>query len=240
MPGFILHLLHGKMFLDQYSTGFSDLEKKQFTMGLLMPDSNKAAKKWDNDNSHFLGSDQTGKILQYPNMNLFPYLSLIDSPFVMGYAAHLYLDKMFFSDFFLRYVHFLDENGVKTLDEDSVKQVLLVKNNKYISVNDLFSERYLYGDYTMLNQFFIEKFKIGQVDSEMITNPVTEVDINNFEAVRQSLAYFLSESSGRTDTNVFPVEELEKSIERYAFGFGQWIDGVKNVIFQMRRIINGK
>lgn len=45
MPGYILHLLHGILFLEQFGSNYSEIQKKQFTMGLLMPDSNKAVKK---------------------------------------------------------------------------------------------------------------------------------------------------------------------------------------------------
>ncbi len=94
MPGYILHLLHGKLFLDQYGNYFSETEKNQFAMGLLMPDSNKAVKK-KGDDSHFYSPDQADRMLQIPDLHRFPYIKQINNPFVLGYAAHLYLDSFF-------------------------------------------------------------------------------------------------------------------------------------------------
>ena len=226
MPGFILHLLHGKLFLEQYGKTFSEREKSQFTIGLLMPDSNKII-NCTLDNSHYYGTKQNGRILKFPDLNRFPYYGLIDLPYVLGYLAHLYLDHFFFSDFFLRYVYFLDENDEKTLVKSAIKRVWLVQSNQYISVDELFSEQYLYGDYTMLNQFIVNKYNISPIDCVQVNNPIQEVDINNFESIRKSLNRYLSDSSGQTNTRVFPLEALESTIERYAYGFGQWTDGIK-------------
>lgn len=229
MPGYILHLLHGKFYLEQYCADFSEIEKKQFTMGILMPDSNKEL-KIGNDNSHYYDEEQNDQILQYPDLKRFPYYNLIDTPYVLGYLAHLYLDRCFFSDYFQRYVQFLDANNRKTLKETEIERVLIVKSKQYISVAELFSEQFLYGDYTMLNKFIVDKYKISQVDSVPVLNPIQEVNLDNFEAVRRSLKRYLAESTGQIDTHVFPIDTLEAEIERYAYGFGQWVDGVMTVL----------
>ena len=88
----------------------------------------------------------------------------------------------------------------------------------------------LYGDYTMLNKFIVDKYKISQVDSVPVLNPIQEVNLDNFEAVRRSLKRYLAESTGQIDTHVFPIDTLEAEIERYAYGFGQWVDGVMTVL----------
>ena len=229
MPGYILHLLHGKLFLDQYGNIFSETEKNQFAMGLLMPDSNKAVKK-KVDHSHFYSPDQADRMLQIPDMHRFPYIKQINNPFVLGYAAHLYLDRFFFSDFFLRFVRFLDQKKQETLAASAAKYAELKQSGKLLTVSELFSEDYLYGDYTMLNRFLVEKYHIEQVALVQADNPVHEVDLSNFKTVQAQLHQYLSESSGSTEMRVFSIEELESAIERYAYGFGQWVDGVRCIL----------
>lgn len=229
MPGYILHLLHGKMFLEQYSRSFSDTEKKQYAMGLLMPDSNKANKIRE-DHSHFFAPEQAGQILQYPDLKRFPYYEQINEPFVLGYAAHLYLDRYFFSDFFLRYVRFLDHEKRETLTESEVEYAELKQSGQCLTVQQLFSEDYLYGDYTMLNRFIVDKYGIEPVAKVPVDHPVREVDTANFEAVQIQLDRFLAESTGSTEMHVFAIGALEDAIAQYAYGFGQWVDGINCVL----------
>lgn len=227
MAGYVLHLLHGKMFLEQSNLNFSKDEQTQFYMGLLIPDANK---KTNGENSHFFDSSQNGKILQMPNLDNFSYRILIDQPFVLGYTAHLYLDKLFFKDYFVKFVNFLDADGNLTDEKKKVEKVLLVKDNKYISINELFSENYLYGDYTMLNQYLVKKYCIDMIDFTYVNNPIKEVDVRDFSLIQKSLEKYLKSSSGKTKMNVFNVESLECAIERYAFGFAQWIKGIKSAL----------
>ena len=229
MPGFILHLLHGKMFLDKSDLHYSKNEIKQFQMGLLMPDANKV-KKEKNDLSHFFSASQEGKILQVPDLNSFKYRAFIDNPYVLGYVAHLYLDRYFFEDYFQKFVRFLDINGNSTLEKAKIKQVFLTKDQKYISVEELFSEKYLYGDYTMLNQYLAKKYCIKMVHQTDIANIITEVNIEDFNMILEALQRYLNDSSGNIEMNVFTIESLEIAIERYAFGFEQWADGVKSML----------
>lgn len=229
MPGFILHMLHGTMYLKQSGLHYSAEELKQFQMGLLIPDVNKVHKR-QNDESHFFSSDQKGKILKVPDVNNFKYRKYIDQPFVLGYAAHLYLDKFFFEEYFKQYVNFLDEDGQATDESDKIEKVYIVKSKKYISVDELFSEDYLYGDYTMLNQYLVKKYHIKMVEFTHIDNPIKEVDIADFGLIQKSLEEFLKVSSGEIQMNIFTIESLENAIERYAFGFNQWTEGIKSAL----------
>lgn len=227
MPGFILHLLHGEMFLKESSIHFSEIELNQFKWGLLMPDLNKVKRKYG-DSSHFFSDDQKGKILQVPDLKKFKYCGFMDNPFVLGYAAHLYLDKLFFEDYFQQYVHFLDSDDNITLENDKVSRVFLVKSQKYITVDELFSEAYLYGDYTMLNQFIVDKYSMKLLDKVVVNNPIDYTDEKDQDEILAALQNYMTESNGSTDLNVFTVESLEQSIQKYAFGFNQWIKCIHN------------
>lgn len=224
-------MLHGKMFLEKYCSDFSDNEIKQFIIGTVMPDSNKAVKV-ENDNSHFYSKDTKNKILKIPDINNFQYRVFIKNPFVLGYSAHLYLDKFFFEDYFPSCVVFLDENGNKTeLSKDAVNAKIL-KSNKIISINELYSEDYLYGDYTMINKYIVKKYCLQDIIDTHIDNPITEISLNNLYNVKSAIYRFIEESSNKTEMKVFDIDSLENAIEKYAFGFSQWSEGVKSMIIQ--------
>lgn len=225
MPGYILHLLHGKMYLNYAQIHFTEQETEKFRIGLLMPDSNKAVKIAD-DRSHFYTAEQTGRILQTPDLRYFPYRHRIEDPFILGYAAHLYLDRFFFGEFFRQRVHFLDENGQPTPERSKAVRVFLAESQQYITPQELFSEEYLYGDYTMLNRYITEHYQIEPVRAVPFDCPIAEVHPENLEIVLKALDSYLQESTGSTQMKVFRADSLIQAIERYAYGFSQWVEGV--------------
>ena len=223
MPGFILHLLHGQMILQQSKLfHFSESEQNQFKAGLLIPDSVNGQEK---QLSHFFSSEQKYKILQVPDLNDFleRYANHMNNPFVVGYAAHLYLDKAFFSDYFLNYVRFLDKEGQATLDENSVESVLLLKTQKKITTKELFSEQYLYGDYTKMNQYLVNKYLIVPPSPRIADNPIIEVDPQNLSHLLSDLNQYLHTPISTDYTlSVFSVDTIETSLKEYASGFLEW------------------
>lgn len=234
MPGFVLHLLHGMMIADRRETRFSEEEYAAFQMGLLMPDANKLCRR-SPDRSHFYAAGDAGLILKTPDLSRFPYLRSTDNPFVLGYAAHLYLDRMFFGEYFLQHVHFLDEDGQQTLLSDRVRRVYLVRSQSYITVPELFSEAYLYGDYTMLNRYFTDRYRIQPVSPVICAHPIGEIRSEDCGAVCEALAGYLAASAGRTETKVFSADSLVQAMEQYAFGFLQWHRGVLDALQSQQR-----
>ena len=228
MPGFVLHLLHGKMCLERGGYPFSEEETARFRIGLLMPDSNKAERiPIPDDRSHFYAPDQQGKILKVPDLDAFPYIGQLDNPFVLGYAAHLYLDRRFFGEYFPRFVRFLDADGQSAQDESRVCQAFLTRSEKRVCVEDFFTEEYLYGDYTMLNRYLVGRYAIEPVREAVVDNPVSEVDMANLPAVLQSLEQYLRDSGDLAEPKVFTRESLEEAVENYADGFCRWVLDVR-------------
>lgn len=223
MPGYVLHLVHGEMILRQRNFHFSDMEKEQFRMGLLMPDVSQTNRE-KKDIAHFLSSDNRGKVLEYPDLDLFPYKKELSQPFVIGYAAHLFLDRAFYSDYFIRYVHFLDKDGKKTDKETETKSVYLEISNCLISVKEFFSEKYLYGDYTKLNRYFMNQYHIKIPDNIVCMHPIIEVQDGDFSMIQKDLKKHLNIFCRDTNTNVFTTDSLENAIEDYTKGFLAWLD----------------
>lgn len=228
MPGFLLHLLHGELVLENIrSLKFSLHEKNRFKIGLLMPDSVRGRGK---SVTHFYTAGQSDKIVEVPDLYVFmgKYKEKISDPYVLGYATHLYLDKMFFSEFFLDNVSFLDENNQYTFERDSVKNVILSKNNRLLPVKTFFSEEFLYGDYTKLNQFLLQKYRleapfIDAADEDY--SFISEVDINNLPQLLELLQHYLEMSPVENyDLRVFSADALENALKRYAVSCTEWLN----------------
>ena len=221
MPGFVLHLLHGKFILEAMSQNFNNEQIDQFMQGILMPDSNKGYEK---DISHFISplSGSQNHILQIPDLEIFisKYRQHLSEPFVLGYLAHLYLDKVFFEYFFLNYISFLDKNNNKTLNKEYIQRVYLSRRNEYISVDQLFSEEYLYGEYTVLNAKLINKYSMNIPYSIEIKNPIEEVNIENFGYILSDLEkYFALPLYENPELKIFEQAELESFIHDQANEF---------------------
>lgn len=221
MPGFILHLLHGQKVLEKLKHGYSEEEQKQFMAGLLMPDSKKGIEK---ECSHFYSFSEKEKTLQIPDLQEFSikYQSYMQNPFVAGYAAHLYLDKMFFEDYFLRYVEFRDKNDKSTLFSAEICCAVLLKSGKRISLDELYSDEYIYGDYTKLNQGLILRNNIEQPEYTAFASPVQEVDSRDYKDVLALLQKYLNDECDDDVIRIFDIDDLEKAITQYADDFTFW------------------
>lgn len=221
MPGFIMHLVHGQKILEKLEHNYSEEERKQFMAGLLMPDSKKGIEK---ECSHFYSVSEKEKILQIPDLQEFSikYQCYMQNPFVAGYAAHLYLDKMFFEDYFLRYVEFRDKNNESTLFSDEVNYAVLMKNGESISLDELYSDEYLYGDYTNMNSSLMTRNKIDPVECIAFASPVQEVDSRDYKDVLALLQKYLNGKCGDDVIRIFDIDDLEKAIGQYADDFMRW------------------
>lgn len=163
MPGYIIHLTEAKLILEylkkMYDTRsvFSDQWTQCFFWGSLLPD---AADKTQKCKSHFWKEGQEEKILRFPQTEWFleKYQTRLEDPVILGYYAHLYLDRMFFSDFLIEFVSFYDAAGNKTDRIPEVSRVVIRKNHRKVELLELFSKEYLYGDYTKLNRYLSGKY----------------------------------------------------------------------------------
>lgn len=163
MPGYIIHLTEAKLILEclkkMYDTRsvFSDQWTQCFFWGSLLPD---AADKTQKCKSHFWKEGQEEKILRFPQTEWFleKYQTRLEDPVILGYYAHLYLDRMFFSDFLTAFVSFYDAAGNKTDRIPEVSWAVIQKNHRKAELLELFSKEYLYGDYTKLNRYLSGKY----------------------------------------------------------------------------------
>ncbi len=222
MPSYILHLLHGDMIIRENKIKFSEEDLKKFRAGLLMPDSKRGYEK---KYSHFNSPVHHNKELQVPDMDVFSYeyQGCFDDSFVIGYAAHLYLDKVFFKDYFPKHVHYLDKDNNITDISDDIVSVHLTKSNITITPQELYTDDYLYGEYTKMNHIIIQRHDVRVPEDACFMCCIREVEAEDYSNILTQLKGFLSSQIPKdTELKIFDIENLEKSIEEYAVGFIKW------------------
>lgn len=229
MPGYIIHLTEAKLIENRIfskniiSQSVKEDWKELFEYGTLLPD---ATKKENKLRTHFIGEREKNAIIRVPDLFVFisQYSSNLTKPLVCGYFAHLYLDYMFFNKFLPRYVTFFDTYGKEEESLSEVSYAWIHKEQKKVAWREFFSEEYLYGDYTKLNWYFIDKYHLkiprnlsNQICLENIIQEAAECD---YGIVVNKLSRFLvKENKFCNDLKVFSKEELERFLEDIAEKF---------------------
>ena len=226
MPGYIIHLTEAKLILEclkkMYDTRsvFSDQWTQCFFWGSLLPD---AADKTQKCKSHFWKEGQEEKILRFPQTEWFleKYQTRLEDPVILGYYAHLYLDRMFFSDFLTAFVSFYDAAGNKTDRISEVSWAVIQKNHRKAELLELFSKEYLYGDYTKLNRYlsgkYLKNFPIEMLKEFNLQKiPLKEAEGADMASLCEELQWYLRESARYDSHEKMELKILETdSLERF-------------------------
>lgn len=174
MPGYIIHLAEAELILKKLrdkNIHPAKEWKQQFQYGVLLPDAVSGSGK---KKSHFWREADMDQIVIAPDLEAFlrqyschlqknPYVfssTSLPEPLLCGYLAHLHLDQCFFGRYFDRYVEFIDENGTPQKQFQKIHAARIRKSQKVVSLEQFFSNEYLYGDYTKLNHYFVEKYNL--------------------------------------------------------------------------------
>ena len=225
-----MHLAEAKLILNfiqkEYSHRIKNFAewKNEFLCGALLPDTAEKQKK---QISHFWEQENVDNVLVIPSLDHFleKYIIDLEEPLICGYFAHLQLDQLFFGQFFKSQVDFLDINGHLEMKSEYVTHVFIRRNHTKVSVLDFFSEQYLYGDYTKLNPYLIEKYQVELpiFDKEM-RNPISEVSIVRLEDVLEKLDTFLEQSEvAQGELMVFDRDAVDEFLQKSALAFNQFI-----------------
>lgn len=222
MPGFILHLTAAQMLLRQLPY-YPDFPYKissinDFLIGNLLPDTTN-----QKDASHFRNPAYYEKMMVFPDLTRFmqKYSSLLSNSSVLGYYFHLYIDRKFFKDFIPQVVKFYDKNGHITDIRDEVATVYIQKSKTSIPFSKYLTEEYYYGDYTRMNTYLVNRYKIPLDLNPKVVNPgISEIRYGDVQQVLLQLHGFLAVSPEAVrELKVFPLEELLLALEEYVEGF---------------------
>jgi hypothetical protein len=158
--------------------------------------------------SHFWNPDTLDDMAIAPDLTRFlnQYGDLLHIPVVLGYYAHLYLDERFVRVYWPKMVSFYDDYGKIRKKKEEITRAKIGISGEIISRDLFFSAEYYYGDYSKLNNYFIEKYKInlGVPYMDLEQCPIKEVQKEDLFSVLKELEWIM-EHCDRTKEDVIKV-----------------------------------
>lgn len=227
MPGYIMHLAEGKCIEDcmaERGIRFNKEEEMLFTAGLLLPDTKKKREKVT---SHFWNPGDTDKLAIPPDLSLFleQYENRLCEPLMFGYYAHLHLDRKFVTDFWPENFRFLNEAGEERVLRSEIKQVKLLLRGKTVPVDEFYSGRWYYGDYSRMNHWFQKRYALSVPVFSGFPDPhMSQVKGEELAFVLEDLSGLFErmEKSEKEPLRVFDEERLDQFLQDSA---RQFVDG---------------
>ena len=222
MPGFILHLTAAQMLrshLHEYPDFPYPIQSvNDFLIGNLLPDATD-----QKELSHFRNPVYRDKMMVFPDLTRFlqKYSFLLSDSSVLGYYFHLYIDRKFFKDFIPQVVEFYDKNGQITDIRDEVASVYIQKSQTSIPFSKYLTEEYYYGDYTRMNTYLVNQYKIPlDLNPEVVNPGISEICYKDVQEVLLQLHGFLAVSPEAVrELKVFPLKKLLLALEEYVEEF---------------------
>ena len=222
MPGFILHLTAAQILLKRLphhpDIPYENSSVNDFLIGNLLPDTTK-----QKDASHFRNPAYYEKMMVFPDLTRFlqKYSFLLSDSSVLGYYFHLYIDRKFFKDFIPQVVEFYDKNGQITDIRDEVATVYIQKSQTSIPFSKYLTEEYYYGDYTRMNTYLVNQYKIPlDLNPEVVNPGISEICYKDVQEVLLQLHGFLAVSPEAVrELKVFPLKKLLLALEEYVEEF---------------------
>lgn len=210
MPGYILHLVSASMYMNKMiNSDRLKLNKKlqnDFYAANLFPDMVKDKKK-----SHFRDPKYQNRMIEWPHPERFrlKYEAMMNDAVCRGYYYHLYVDKMFLKYYLPQVAEYYDKNGNRTEIRSRVDYVLLKKSGKKIPVEEYLSEQYYYGDYTKMNTYLMERFKLPERLDPAKNPGIEEISCTDPELIMEELRrYKRFPASAVNELKVFDIESL--------------------------------
>lgn len=221
MPGYILHLTAARMYLDLLPSTdplkYNPIFQNDFFAGNLLPDAVEQKKE-----SHFRDPSYRDYFIEWPHPEFFAhkYASLLNKPVCLGYYLHLYIDKIFFRDYLPQVAEYYDINNQITELRKNVHHVLLKKSGKKIPLKSYLSEEYYYGDYTRMNTWLMERFRLPEKLDPVLNPGIEEVDFRNLDNIMKQLAsYQKMPSDAINDLKVFDIGHLTAFLQECCLTF---------------------
>lgn len=221
MPGYILHLTAAHMFLNTLPENNPlrcrpDIQNN-FYIGNLLPDavSGKTA-------SHFRDPKYLDRMIIWPRPEEFrkKYASRINDPVYLGYHFHLYIDRIFFSDYLPKVVDFLDKDGHPAELRRDVCSVRLRKSGQIITPDQYLSEEYYYGDYTRMNTWLCESYHLPEGLTPPDDPQIEEIEYSRLPGILDSLKeYRKTPANAVSAIKVFDADQLIRFLEKASHSY---------------------
>lgn len=220
MPGFILHMTAAQMLFEKYHI---PANRDAFEVGNLIPDSVS-----DKTFSHFRHPERNEKLMVYPDMDLFldKYKQLLSESSCLGYYFHLFTDRIYAKDYIAEIVEFFSADGHLASDRADITHAFIKRTKELVPIKTFFSDEYYYGDFTKLNTYLLQRFRLSTDISETIQNPgIDEVDYTNISTIKTQLKSYLDVPENAVQSlKVFDIEHLLSYLEQIVDDFAQLME----------------
>lgn len=228
MPGYILHVTEAEIICRLLRDQGIDLEESwihTFKLGNLLPDTKRKTEKVT---SHFWDPNTLERLAIPPDMERFyrKYKNQMQGPLMLGYKTHLQMDHDFVCDFWDTILEFQDDQGRRAELKKDITRVLVKKSGTVLPERVFFSDAFYYGDYTRMNRYFLEKYRLqAPVYEAGLFCPVEEVEVQELQAVLGELSMLTEKQTGEaeTDLKVFSLKALEAFVEKEALESVRWM-----------------
>lgn len=175
-------------------------DKKKLFLGSIAPDLSKLV--GDNKTrGHFILEGEE----DIPDLNKFlkKYGYFLNDDFVLGYYIHLYSDYLWFKYF----IPDLFDEG---------KNVITKLNGDIIKCNGNMMEKYIYNDYTNINNDLINEYdldlKLFYEPIPELNNIIDEIPMDKIPLIVDKTGLII-ENSKKTKELVFDIEQIKKFIK---------------------------
>ena len=221
MPGYIIHLAAAKELqplLEQRRILKSSEDINSFLVSCLIPDAVS-----DKSKTHYRQTDDPAIQIRYPQPWRFceRYPHLIHTPAGMGYLFHLYVDYLFYHEYFPRHVLLTDAGHNPQVRKEKIELAILQDYGKIIPGRTFFTEKPLYDDYTIINTTLEKRYHLTY-DFSPVKNPgIEEADYCRIDDIRRDILYYskLGRKAGSQETHVLKTEPLLEFIQTTATRF---------------------
>ncbi len=233
MPGYVMHLAVASELIRSH-----DIKDEDYIANLLLgsiaPDVRKGNFK---KNSHFWTDDNFKEFERKPDVDKFieQYGDKLDNPYVLGYYAHLYMDKFFIEDYWKKHYEFYDKDMNRAVLFNDVKLVKMIVEKRVIPREDFFSSDMYYGDYDRMNSYIIDRYDVTVpiLHKKLKHQTVEPGGVSVSEEWYQLNA--MVEAVGKTkkdskypNTTVFNVDDMDKLIMKVSAELSDKLRSVRN------------
>lgn len=201
MLNYMMYLFYGEKVLDALERNnkfFTDKQRDEFRTGVYSP---------------HLNYDKYKVIVHKPEFN---------QPYNIGIATHIFLDSLYKSEFLVKYVDFINEQGTPAKSQNDAKLVHIKKSDEFVPVEEFFSMKYLYGDFSRMTMYIIQKYYMKPVIYAETIDKIKEQQASCIDAALET--YIRKAAIPETDMSVFEKDNFcsfifecaERFVELYA------------------------
>ncbi len=217
MLNYMIYLFFGEKVLDVFERNkkvFTDTQRDQFRMGIYFSHFNY--------NGYTIYKNNEDELNCQTKFDEFIKIhgSDLKQPYYIGAAAHLFLNFIYESEFLVRYASFIDEKQTIINLKKKAKFVYLKKQNKNVSIKEFFTEKYLYGDFSKMTIYIIQKYYMKPIMYAEVINMMDEYKKSNSLLVTATLENFVRKAAiPESSMSVFEKDDfctfLLESTERF-------------------------